>query len=479
MTAVNGAHQGALPLPGDPESVVELVQSAVLVTEGSTDREESSSTRRRWRAELVVLWVFPNESPVRTKLGAGAVVLGRDGPAGGRIEGRRVSRRHADVRRDGPIHILRDLGSKNGVHLNGRRIVEHPLAPGDVIRLGDVVGIVVEEPSAAAAPWQPREIAPGLFGGRRLAAVLEPVARAATTRLPIVIEGETGTGKECVARAIHRWSGRSGASVAINCAALPEALAEAELFGYRRGAFTGALSSSDGHFRAADGGTLLLDEVLELPRPLQAKLLRALECGAVVPLGESTPQPTDVRIVCASQEPIAKAVEDGRFRGDLYARIAGLTASLPPLRERHGDVPYLLQCLLRAHADGRPVPELSAELIETLCVYHWPFNVRELDLLAQQLLALHGEACALRREHLPDQVRSLRQRRETALEREQLSERLLDALRAHGGNVARAAASLGVTRQRAYRLLDGRREVLDELRRDPRSPRVTAAEDRK
>jgi transcriptional regulator with PAS, ATPase and Fis domain len=359
---------------------------------------------------------------------------------------------------------VRDVGSKNGVSVNGRKIHESPIAPGDVIRLGDCVGVVASV-LHVDGPWLHREIAPGVFGGALLSSVLAPVERASVSRLPVVLQGETGTGKEVVARAIHDWSGRPGPFVAINCAALPESLAEAELFGYRRGAFTGATQASEGHFKAADRGTLLLDEVLELPLPLQAKLLRALEENAIVPLGESRPQEIDVRVVCASQAPIAEAVAEGRFRGDLAARLGGLIVDLPALRERHGDVPYLFQELLRAQSGGPP-PAVSTELLESLCCHDWPYNVRELNLLVQRMLALHGDETLLRRSHLPESLRrpASNRRKQGQVAPKPTVERLVDALRAHAGNVSRAAASLGMTRQRAYRMLEGNDALLDELR---------------
>src|SRR5262249_14740392 len=153
------------------------------------------------------------------------------------------------------------------------------------------------------------EVAPGLWGGAALEAAMEPLRRAAASDLPVVLEGETGTGKEVVARTLHGWSGRPGQMLAVNCAALPEGLAEAELFGYRRGAFTGADRASPGFFRSAESGTLLLDEVSDLPLPIQAKLLRVLEQREVQPLGEVRPLPVDVRLVVAGQQSLAKAVQ--------------------------------------------------------------------------------------------------------------------------------------------------------------------------
>ena len=226
---------------------------------------------------------------------------------------------------------------------------------------------------------------------------------AAASDLPIVLEGETGTGKELAARALHRWSGRSGPLSAVNCAALPEGLAEGELFGYRRGAFTGADRASAGFFRGAQGGTLLLDEVSDLPLALQAKLLRVLEEREVQPLGEIHPVPIDVRVVVAGQQPLIEAVRAGRFRADLLARLDGLTVRLPPLRKRREDVLPLFSRLLEEIGQGR-VPAMESDFAERLCMHDWPFNVRELVLLAKRLVTLHGSDVTLRAQHLPERI---------------------------------------------------------------------------
>jgi transcriptional regulator with PAS, ATPase and Fis domain len=302
----------------------------------------------------------------------------------------------------------------------------------------------------------------------------------ATTDLPIVVEGETGAGKEGMARAIHSWSGRTGAFVAVNCGAVPAAMAEGELFGYRKGAFTGADRSSAGFFRAADRGTLFLDEVLDLPLAIQTKLLRVLEQREVQPLGESHPVPVDVRIVCATQEPLSRAVADRRFRADLLARLDGLTVALPPLRKRREDVAPLF-LLLWAKETGGPPPMLDPKLVEALLLYDWPLNVRELVLLVRRLVAIYGSESTLKRASLPERMLA---KPETASAPRPPStparaatsdaaafEQLVSALRDHAGNVTRAAAALGITRSRAYRLLEARPEFdVGALRDDdPRS----------
>src|SRR6187549_2818904 len=299
------------------------------------------------RDGLALVWVFPLPDQPAIPLDqraddAAELIIGRDAACDVVLEGGDISRRHAALRWAGPGDgaALHDLGSRNGIRINGRAVADGVLAGGDVVRVGGWIGVVTAQPGALA------EIAPGLHGGATLAKAVAPLRQAAPSDLPIVLEGETGTGKEVVARAIHAWSGRRGPFVALNCAALPESLAEGELFGYRKGAFTGADRASPGVFRSADGGTLLLDEVSDLSLALQAKLLRVLEQREVQPLGETRPVPIDVRIVVAGQLSLLDASRTGRFRADLLARLEGMTVRLPPLRDRREDVAPLFSQLL-------------------------------------------------------------------------------------------------------------------------------------
>jgi DNA-binding NtrC family response regulator len=321
-------------------------------------------------------------------------------------------------------------------------------------------------------PGPCEEIAPGLWGGVRLRDALAPLRTAAASDLPIVLQGETGTGKEVVARSLHGWSGRAGSLVAVNCASLPESLSEAELFGYRRGAFTGADRASIGFFRSAEGGTLLLDEVSDLPLTVQAKLLRVLEQREVQPLGETRAVPIDVRVVVAGQRSLREEVRQGRFRADLVARLEGVTVVLPPLRDRREDVLPLFSHVLADLSEGR-APSVESEFAERLCAYDWPFNVRELVLLARRLLVLRAGSATLRAEHLPDPMRRSDSTPNASAAPPKASRdpadpvelpALLSALRASGGNVAQASAMLGITRQRAYRLMEGGGVDLDAIR---------------
>jgi hypothetical protein len=291
---------------------------------------------------MAIRWVSPSDDGLLTRLEPGTTTLGRDPRCTAALPSASVSRRHAEIRWEvGGTPLLLDLNSTNGVFVNGQATKNANLGARDVVRLGDWVGIVVALAGNGSEPWSFRELTPGYWAGPILQAVLAPAKLVAASDLPMIIEGETGSGKEGVARAIHAWSGRRGAFVALNCAALPEALAEAELFGYRKGAFTGAERASAGYLRAAEGGTLFLDEIAELPLPIQAKLLRAVEQRELCPLGESTPVALDVRLLAATQSPLGLAVAQKRFRGDLLARLSGLTVVIPPLRHRSEEIPAL------------------------------------------------------------------------------------------------------------------------------------------
>ena len=454
----------------------------------TTVPDSGARSTLRPNAIFAVRWVFPAPDGPLTSVVGERTVLGRGDDCQTVLAGSGISRYHAEMMRLGPVALVRDLGSMNGLFVNGRRVKEAPLEPGDVVRLGEWVGVALELEPDDSAPAMYGTIASGLIGGNVLRAAVDPALRAARSDLAIIVEGETGTGKEVVARAVHEASGRSGAFLAVNCAALPEHLAEAELFGYRRGAFTGADRASAGHFRSAQHGTLLLDEICDLPLPLQAKVLRVLEQREVVPLGESQPVPLDVRIVVAAQESLEKAVVDKRFRADLYARLEGLTVRLPPLRDRLDDVPSLFLRLMRDAAGGKP-PGVEPRLIEALCLYDWPFNVRELVTLVRRVMVLHGQEPQLGRRHLPTRFRvddgkgdstgSGRLATQTppaslpgsgsasdsdgagkAGDRDDEDfARLLVSLRSQGGNVSRAAGAIGISRQRAYRLMQAHPEL--------------------
>src|SRR5580658_2888739 len=361
----------------------------------STTHPSASTGHKRLasRPERVT-WVFPS---VVTQRLDDRHVIGRDPSCDTVLTGTEISRRHAEFVVNGPVLAIRNLESRNGVFVNGIRREDTALEVGNVVRCGEWVGVVT-----SGAEIEFGEISTGWYGGSTLASAVEPAKRLPTD-LPIIVQGETGTGKEGMARAIHAWSGRHGPFIAVNCAAIPSHLAEAELFGYRKGAFTGAEKASPGLFRAAHAGTLFLDETLDLPSAIQPKLLRAIEQREVLALGETVPTNIDVRIVAATQEPLVSAVGEKRFRADLHARLDGLTVVLPPLRERREDVIPLFQEFLRQHTGGR-APALEPKLVEALALYDWPLNVRELLLLARRLLGVHGNGEPLKKVHLPERM---------------------------------------------------------------------------
>jgi transcriptional regulator with GAF, ATPase, and Fis domain len=222
--------------------------------------------------------------------------------------------------------------------------------------------------------------------------MLDLVDRAAATALPVVIVGESGTGKELVARALHaNGSRRTGAFVAINCSAVPEPLLESELFGHVRGAFTGADRDRRGLFEVADGGTLLLDEIADTSAAMQAKLLRVLQDGSIRRVGDTRTRQVDVRVIAASQRSLADLVARGSFREDLRFRIEVISITVPPLRERDGDVPLLVEAMLARLAAGRTAPRLTRAALRALGQHRWPGNVRELENALARGLAMAGD----------------------------------------------------------------------------------------
>jgi len=290
---------------------------------------------------------------------------------------------------------------------------------------------------------------------RLMLAHLDKVARS---EAPVLIYGESGTGKELVARMLHeRSSRRGGPFVAVNCAALPETLIEAELFGHERGAFTGATRRRDGRFRAAHGGTLLLDEVGEIPLPVQSKLLRVLQENAIEPIGSNSSLPVDVRIVSATHRDLKELIAEGRFREDLYYRLKVLDLDLPPLRERAGDLPLLTEYFLRQQVGPDSVPpRISAAAWSRIMQHTFPGNVRELMHIIERAVVLTS-ADGIGVEQLPAELcggppppapppRSGSRPLAVAVNEFERAY-LIDALRLARGHRARAAQLLRISRK--------------------------------
>lgn len=235
-----------------------------------------------------------------------------------------------------------------------------------------------------------------------LMSLLELLKNVARSKSSILIQGESGTGKELFARFVHRHSNRRKMPfVAVNCAAIPNNLLESEMFGYERGAFTGASQRKAGKFEQADGGTMLLDEISEMDIQLQAKLLRVIQESEVDRLGGKEPVPIDVRIIATTNTDIKKAIEDNRFRSDLFYRLNVIPVKIPPLRERRGDIPLLCDYFLNKYSQvsGRKQPVLSEEALKTLSAYSWPGNIRELENLMERAVLIY-EGITIKPEHL-------------------------------------------------------------------------------
>jgi DNA-binding NtrC family response regulator len=295
-----------------------------------------------------------------------------------------VSAQHLKIQRHDGRLLVQDLASTNGTFLNGLRIYEAELPLGAHLTVGPWDLWVSE--SRSQLPGSAVEFEGMLSVDPGMHALFAEIEKVAASQAPVAISGETGTGKELVARALHRRSGRAGEWVPLNCSAIPRELMESELFGHDKGAFTGALVAREGALEEADRGTLFLDEVGDLPLELQAKLLRAVELGEVKRVGSSRISSVDVRFLCATHRILREEVRRNRFREDLYYRLVVVTLQLPPLRRRQGDVALLWDHFIGKLAPPGVRPQLSSAAREHLLAHGWPGNVRELRNVAQRAL---------------------------------------------------------------------------------------------
>ncbi len=423
-------------------------------------------------AGLVLLYApnFANLQPAYPFF-ATPIVIGRAPGCSIALAENAVSREHARIAREAGGYVVSDLGSRNGTLVNGRTVASCALEHGDELRIGDAIFKYVDHGAEAFAGCRidglrkPGSAAPleELVGGVQLGAIAADIQRIAPTGLSCVVHGETGTGKELVARALHGASGRRGALQAINCAAIPANLLESELFGYRRGAFSGADRDKPGLVKLADGGTLFLDEIGDMPLEAQAKLLRVLQAREVFPLGASGPERVDLRVVCASHRDLGAMVSSGHFRGDLFARLNEHVIKLPPLRDRKEDVLLLVRTF--AARLNRPEIRVDFSFMLALLHYDWPYNVRELESCIKRAIAL-ATAATLEASHLPpaiaEAMNTYGTRAAPAPEtpagalasglRSQPSEPQLRALLAsHHGNVAAVGRALGKERMQIHR----------------------------
>jgi transcriptional regulator of acetoin/glycerol metabolism len=439
----------------------------------ASDQDAACSTKSHAQYLVIALdCARPLSPPVRLLLDGPAVMLGR-GPCRtwSRSADRSlrvelpdgwISSRHARLARCRVTEhawTIEDSGSKNGTSLNGVRVVgPTPLHDGDIVEVGNTslvfrsithagtarddlasLGLTRTLPSTLHPPW-----------ASRLATLL----RMGRSGAPILLLGETGTGKEVLARAVHTASGRSGPFVPVNCGAIVKTLVESELFGSRKGAFSGATEDRLGLVRSADGGTLFLDEIAELPECSQAVLLRVLQERMVMPVGSTRAIPVDVRIVAATHEDLAARVAEGRFRADLHSRLAGHVTQLPRLAERIEDVGLLIAELLSKLAGERATRVTFTRAAgRALLMYGWPYNVRELEQALTAALAIAPDD-QIDVAHLPEGVCTSRASAEpcdaatTTEDGSDSSERqrIVGALAACAGNQTRAAKELGISR---------------------------------
>ncbi|MBL8684944.1 MAG: sigma 54-interacting transcriptional regulator [Myxococcales bacterium] len=443
-----------------------VTHSVASRTLGETMEDDARDERRGDARSPGILLVFCDRAPtfLAVKLGPEGVRLGRDELLRVGLRDERMSRTHAHVWCDGGSVFVRDVGSRNGTWVDGEHLRESdgPRELDRVLRCGRSLWVCVDDvrPYLRSAV----EERGGFVIGPRLRGALAEIESLAERSPTVFVRGESGAGKELAARTFHDASpGRAGPFVAVNCATVPAALAERLFFGARRGVYSGAHEDTVGYFQAADGGTLFLDEIAELDSATQAKLLRAIETREITALGHTKSRPVDLRIVAATLAPLEQAVEQGRFRADLYHRIAAPNVWIPPLRQRGEEVPFLVR---RALAASNAESAIDAELIEQCLLREWPGNVRQLTHELSQCAAQwardpsrglrlapldtdrRGPRSDLPPESDPPSQRPPPRRASSITEQDARA-----AVARCGGNISAAARSLGVHRTQLRRVL--------------------------
>ena len=415
------------------------------------------------RGPLRFLLVVPRDGgPERVAID-GTLLVGKHGENDVVIDATGVSRYHLEIRAEAQRVLIRDVGSKNGTYFGGARITEVRVGAGASIRVGGPAGLELTIDAAERPTLRPSSadsFGPLLGGSRAMRSVYAMLERTADTNTTILVLGETGTGKELVAQAIHEHSRRAGGPfVVVDCGAIPENLIESELFGHEAGAFTGAAGARVGAFESASGGTLFLDEIGELPLDLQPKILRAVESRTIQRLGDTKRRPVDVRLVAATHRNLADEVEAGRFRKDLFFRLAVVTVPLPPLRERGEDVLLLAEHVL-AKLGADDAIAIEGPVASAMLAYAWPGNVRELRNAIERAVHLGAE-------HAIPMVASERRVVDTSADAPDLpfkeaKEQIIVAFERayverligrHDGNISAAARDAGIDRNYLYRLL--------------------------
>jgi two-component system, NtrC family, response regulator AtoC len=398
------------------------------------------------------------------------LVVGRSAPADMCVPDRSLSREHARFSLQGDRVVVEDLGSTNGTWLAGERVDRAVLGPGEEVMLGGTLARVhalgrriAPEDAVAPAPaaWSESDAArdQALVSDAAMRELLETVARVATSRIPVILHGETGTGKEVLARLVHDGGPRRDRRmVRVNCGAIPAPLVESTFFGHEKGSFTGATQQQRGVFEEADTGTVFLDEIGELSPAAQSALLRVLSTGSFCRVGSSREIEVDVRVIAATHRDLEAMVEQGSFREDLYYRLSTMVLEVPPLRERVEAIGPLAARFLReaSEASGRPMRGIAPDALEVLEAYRWPGNVRELrNAIERAVVVARGDV--IRGEDLPARVRGLQPGAphptpasapptgEVRTRVQQYEARILaEALQAAGWNRSEAAERLGI-----------------------------------
>jgi DNA-binding NtrC family response regulator len=381
------------------------------------------------------------------------------------VPGRSMSGTHARIAESAGGFTLEDRGSTNGSFVNGARVAEKSLADGDVIELGHTLFLLRTAVETGAYSPRVHDASERAAAHPALATLIPPLAeefatlgRVAKSELTVLVVGETGTGKELTARAIHELSGRSGPFVAVNCGALAPTLVESSLFGHVKGAFSGAHRDEVGFLRAAHQGTLLLDEIGDLPLAAQAALLRVLEEREVVPVGSARPVPFDARVIAATHRNLETMAAKGEFRGDLLARLGGYRCRLPRLAERREDLGLLVSEVLGSLPEAVNA-KLSPEAGLALVRHDYPYNVRELVHELERAVVI-SDGGVIQKTHLfpssepgRPSAEGTAKLLELSAEDAELRGELLRLLGAHRGNVADVARDMGKARMQIHRWL--------------------------